>query len=396
MKILHVVPAIGSIYGGPSISVLSLANALGQLGIEVDIITTNVNGEEILDVPLRTWLQGEHYRIQYFPCWYLKDYKISSAMSGWLSQHIRDYDLVNTHAIFSYSIFPAYRACQRHNVPYVMHPHGMLENWALNYKSWKKTPYYHLIEKPAITQASAIRVLAQSEADSLQQLNLGTPLARVPNGIWQSDFIQMPDRQEFDRAFPKTNGKTLILFLGRIDPKKGLDLLASAFAQVRQQFPNAHLVLAGPDNIGFQPTAESYFAEVGCLDAVTFTGILTGNLKYSALAAATIYTAPSYSEGFSMSVLEGMAAGLPCVITTGCNFPESATANAAHLVAIDAEAIAKALIYCLRDPDAAQAMGQRARKFVFEQYSWEAIGKQMLNVYQEIIAQPKAVVSANR
>jgi glycosyltransferase involved in cell wall biosynthesis len=340
MKILHVVPAIGSIYGGPSISVLSLATSLGQLGIEVDIVTTNVNGTQILDVPLQTWLQSEHYRIQYFPCWYLQDYKISSTMANWLTDQVRDYDVVNTHAIFSYTTFPAYRACQRHNIPYIMHPHGMLESWALDYKSWKKKPYYNLIEKPAIAQASAIRVLAQSEAESLQYLNLGTPLAQVPNGIWRSEFENMPDRREFDRAFPETQGKILILFLGRIDPKKGLDLLAKAFGQIHQQFSNAHLVIAGPDNIGFGPTVDRYFAEAGCSDAVTFTGMLTGSLKSAALAAATIYTAPSYSEGFSMSVLEGMAAGLPCVITTGCNFPEAAAANVAHVVAIDAAAIA--------------------------------------------------------
>jgi glycosyltransferase involved in cell wall biosynthesis len=385
MKILQVVPAIGSTYGGPSIAVLSLSNALGQIGIEVDIVTTNVNGAQTLEVPLQTWLQGEHYRIQYFPCWYLQDYKISSAMGNWLADRVCDYDVVNTHAIFSYTTFPAYRACQRHNIPYVMHPHGMLENWALNYKSWKKKPYYNLIEKPAIAQASVIRVLAQSEAESLQYLNLGTPLAHVPNGICRSDFEKMPDRQEFDRAFPETNGKTLILFLGRIDPKKGLDLLAKAFARIRQQFPNAHLVLAGPDNIGFQPIAKSYFTEVNCLDAVTFTGILTGSLKYSALAAATIYTAPSYSEGFSMSVLEGMAARLPCVITTGCNFPEAEAANVAHVVAIDVAAITKALIYCLHDAEAAQVMGQRAREFVFEHYSWEAIALQMQQVYENIL-----------
>lgn len=385
MKILHVIPAIGSIYGGSSSSVLNLSMAMGQIGVEVDIITTNVNGTQILDVPLKTWLQEKHYRIQYFPCWYLKDYKISADMAGWISRHVCEYDVVNTHAIFSPSIFPIYRACHRHGIPYIIHPHGMLTSWALNYKSWKKTPYYNLIEKPAIAQASRIRVLAQSEADCLKQLNPLAPLALVPNGIWKSDFTKMPDRQEFDQAFPETNGKTLILFLGRIDPKKGLDLLAKAFERIRQQFPNAHLVLAGPDNIGFKPTAESYFAEVGCLDVVTFTGMLTGSLKYSALAAATVYTAPSYSEGFSMSVLEGMACRLPCVITTGCNFPEAAAANAAHVVAIDAEAISKALIYCLRDPSAARDMGQRARKLVFEKYSWEAIAQQMKTTYETIL-----------
>ncbi|NEO04037.1 MAG: glycosyltransferase, partial [Moorea sp. SIO3I7] len=118
---------------------------------------------------------------------------------------------------------------------------------------------------------------------------------------------------------------------------------------------------------------------------VTFTGMLTGSLKYAALAAASIYVAPSYSEGFSMSVLEGMASGLPCVITTGCNFPEAATANVAHVVDIDAEAIANALNQCLQFPQQAKEMGTRARQLIFEQYTWDSIAKKMIQVYTAII-----------
>jgi glycosyltransferase involved in cell wall biosynthesis len=394
MKVLHVVPSLGSIYGGPSVSVINLAKALGEIGLDVDIITTNVNGQDTLDVPLETWVQHEHLRIQYFSCWHFKDYKISNTMSAWLYQNIDSYDIVNTHAIFSVTNAAAYRACQRRNIPYVIHPHGMLEGWALNYKSWKKRPYYSFIEKSAIARASMIRVLAKAEADSLKELNLGSPLTLIPNGVEKSEFIQMPDRQEFDHTFPETNGKRLILFLGRIDPKKGLDLLAEAFSQINQRFSDTHLVIAGPDNTGFRAVAESYFAKFNCLAAVTFTGMLEGSLKYSALSAATLYTAPSYSEGFSMSVLEGMAAGLPCVITTGCNFPEAAEASAAYVVPIQAAAIAEACMYCLSDPGAAEMTGQRARKLIFDHYSWNAIAQKMLAAYKSILEE-KTLVTAS-
>ncbi|NEQ84896.1 MAG: glycosyltransferase, partial [Moorea sp. SIO2I5] len=142
-----------------------------------------------------------------------------------------------------------------------------------------------------------------------------------------------------------------------------------------------------PDNIGFLPTAKDYFANAGCLDAVTFTGMLTGSLKYAALAAASIYVAPSYSEGFSMSVLEGMASGLPCVITTGCNFPEAAKADAAYVVDIDAEAIANALTQCLQFPQQAKEMGIRARQLIFEQYTWKRIAANLIDIYQAILHQ---------
>ena len=125
----------------------------------------------------------------------------------------------------------------------------------------------------------------------------------------------------------------MVLGLGRIDPKKGLDLLAKAFTKAHQVFPDTQLIVAGQDNTGFLPIAQNYFEEAGCSSAVKFTGMLTGEIKYAALAAANIYVAPSYSEGFSMSVLEGMASGLPCVITTGCNFPEASEVS--EIVDID-------------------------------------------------------------
>jgi glycosyltransferase involved in cell wall biosynthesis len=111
--------------------------------------------------------------------------------------------------------------------------------------------------------------------------------------------------------------------------------------------------------------------------------MLTGDLKYAALAAATIYVAPSYSEGFSMSVLEGMASGLPCVITTGCNFPEAN--EVAEIVDIDAEQIGNALIKLLHYPSMAKEMGDRARKFILENYTWDQVAYKMVAIYKQIL-----------
>jgi glycosyltransferase involved in cell wall biosynthesis len=261
----------------------------------------------------------------------------------------------------------------------------MLEPWAIAYKSWKKKAYYSLFEKSALQKASIIRALVTSEALHIQELNLRTPLAITPNGITQQPNLNPAEVEVFYEQFPSARGKTLILFLGRIDPKKGLDLLATAFGQVHQQFPETHLMVAGPDNIGFLPTVQSYFERENCLHAVTFTGMLMGAAKAAALTVADLYVAPSYSEGFSMSVLEGMGAGLPCIITTGCNFPEAAAAEVAHVVEIDAWAIAQAMMDCLKHPQAAKAMGDRARQFIFENYTWDQIASRLIQVYNDIL-----------
>lgn len=387
MNILIVIPALGNVYGGPSKSTVELAQTIGSRGVSVDIVATNANGDRTLDVPLHTWIQEKYYRIQYFHYWNLLDYKLTFSLTTWLFQNVSNYDLVHTNAIFSYPVLPAYWACKLRRVPYIITPHGMLEPWALAYKSWKKKLYFNLLEKPALQNASAVQMLASTEAERIQELNLKTPLVIVSNGIHCSNFEKLPDVELFYQHFPQTRNKKLILFLGRIDPKKGLDLLANAFAKVREQFPHTHLIIAGPDNIGFLSTAKSYFVYSNCYEAVTFTGMLTGSIKYAALAAANIYVAPSYSEGFSISVLEGMAAGLPCVMTVACNFPEAALAQAARVVNIDANEIANALIQYLTNPQQALEIGNRARQLIFNHYTWEQIATKMIEVYTKIINQ---------
>lgn len=386
MKVLIVIPALGPIYGGPTKIALELAEALSQRStVDIDIVTTNANGIENLDVPLNQWVSNSSYRIQYFSHWGLGDYKISFSLTGWLVQNIKNYDIVHTIALFSYPTSVTHLMCRLYKIPYIINPQGMLEPWALAYKAWKKRFYYIFFEKAALQNASFLHMLSSSEAQRIEPLGLKVPTIILPNGIHQQDFEVLPSVEIFFREFPHTRNKTNILFLGRIDPKKGLDLLAPAFAVIHHQFPNTHLIVAGQDNIGFLPTAKEYFDKTHCLDAVTFTGMLTGEVKHSALAVADLYVSPSYSEGFSMSVLEGMAAGIPCVITTECNFPEAATCHAAYVVPPVLEEIADALLDCLRNPEKAERMGQQARKLVFGQYTWEQVANQLIMQYEKTI-----------
>lgn len=386
MRLLITIPAIATLYGGPSQSVCALAQALGRQGIAVDLITTNANGSNTLDVPCQTWIEATNYRLQYFPAQIWGDYKWSYSLATWLAQHLPDYHTVHINAVFSLTNLPLYKYCHRHHIPYIVAPRGMLEPWALAYKARKKYPYYHFLERPALNRASALHALAGPEAANLKSLNLTPSIVTLPNGLRAEDFALLADPSQFYQHFPHTQGKTLILFLGRIDPKKGLDLLASAFAQVQAHHPNTHLIIAGPDNIGFLPTAQQYFQTAHCAHAVTFTGILNGPLKAAALAAATLYIAPSYSEGFSVSVLEAMATGLPCIITTGCNFPEAATAQAAYVVPITADALAQAMLRCLADLPTAKIMGDRARQFILENYTWERIATRLIGIYTAIVS----------
>ena len=389
MKVLFITPYIGSAYGGISKIVLELVAALSSSGLAVDLITTNADVGGRLEVPLGRWVQQGNYRIQYFSCWHKNDFIFSKGILRWLYKHVSDYSLVHTHTIFSPLVSCCHWICRSKKIPYIVTPHGMLEPWAIGYKSHKKRAYLKLVEMPNLLSSSFIQGTASVETKNICSFVPGLKVIFVPNGI-ETTVFQNGNRVKpllFEK-FPQLKEKRIVLFLGRIDPKKGLDLLAPAFEEAHRRFPDTHLVIAGSDNIGFQSTAEQYFINAGVENSITFTGMLVGDLKQSALEIAEIYVAPSYSEGFSMSVLEGMASGLPCVITTGCNFPEAAKANAAKVVDIQADAIAQALIEFLSDPLAAKVIGDRARQFVLDHYTWDRVAAQLIEVYTDILTVP--------
>ena len=277
-KILMVIPYLGSTYGGPSKVVKEITQALNTLDIVVDIITTNADGSNHLAVPLNTWIEEQNYRVQYFFSWHKNDSIFSPGMTSWLYKNLSNYSLVHTHTIFAPLISLIHYFCQIQKIPYIMTPHGMLEPWALSYKGWKKKYYYNLLETKALAKADVIQTLATSEAEQIDYLGFKNSLV-IPNGIHHQEFTTLVNSEIFYQQFPQTRDKTLLLFLGRIDPKKGLDLLAPAFAQAHQRFPHTHLIVAGSDNLNFTPIAQNYFIDAGCSQAVTFTGMLTGSLK---------------------------------------------------------------------------------------------------------------------
>lgn len=376
MKILLVIPALGAVYGGPSKVALSFAAALARRGWSVDLVTTDANGPDRLDVPCGRWIEQDGFRLRYLTRGFGGEFKCSLPLLAWLLRHAGEYDVAQVHSSFNFPVLAAALACRVRSTPYILAPHGMLEPWALGYKAGKKRLYLRLIERPLVLRgARLIQALNGSEAANIEALHLGPRVVVLANGISAAETLppDPADAAAFLDRFPALREKTLFLFLHRIDPKKGLDLLAPAYAAVRARFPHTHLVVAGPSTPGYEETARGYFRTAGVEDAVTFTGMLDGSLKRGALAAASVFVAPTYSEGFSMAVLEAMAAGLPCVITEGCNFPEAGAAGAARIVPIESCAIAEALAATLADPEAGRAMGEKARRLVLEHYTWDQI-----------------------
>jgi glycosyltransferase involved in cell wall biosynthesis len=173
------------------------------------------------------------------------------------------------------------------------------------------------------------------------------------------------------------------LFLGRLSPEKGLDQLIPAWRQVIRHDPQALLLLAGPDHQGYRASVEASVEREALRDHVLMPGMLQGREKLLALSRADLYVQPSYSEGFSLSVLEALACAKPCVITTGCNFPAVGASGAGEVVAPQADALSAALLGMLAlSPQARQEMGLRGQSLVAQKYTWDSVARQMLVVYR--------------
>jgi glycosyltransferase involved in cell wall biosynthesis len=244
MKVLHVIPSVGPLRGGPSVMLQTLARGLSQAATEVHIATTDDNGSERLDVPLGRPVVEEGVSYWYFPR-QTRLYTFSWPLSRWLAQHMRDYDVVHIHALFSYAALPAAFWSSHYGIPYIILPHGTLAHWGLRHRHpWLKPLSLRLIERRILSGAAVVHYTSEQERLEAAALGLAERSVVIPNAI---DLTLMPSGSwtgRFRARYPQLADRRIILFLSRIDAKKGLDLLLPAFAHVRRQHPSAVLVLA--------------------------------------------------------------------------------------------------------------------------------------------------------
>lgn len=297
-----------------------------------------------------------------------------------LRESIRLADGVHIHGIWREHCALASWFARKLDRPYILSAHGMLDGWAVRSKRLKKGLYAALIERRNCAGATCLHALTRAEAGDYRRFGLRGPIAIVPNGISvPSDISPRP----FFDAYPHLKDRRIILFLGRVHPKKGVDLLCRALPAIRRANSDAHLVVAGPDCDGFQSQVEAMIAEAKMESHVTFTGMMRGDLKWSAFAACEAFILPSHSEGLSVAVLEAMGAGCPVIVTRQCNMPEVSERQCGMEIEPVEEEIAEAVTTFLDLPwERRHAMGINGEALVRERYLWPAIGAQMASLYR--------------
>lgn len=362
-------------------------------------------------------------------------------------------DIVHNHGLWMWPNAYAREAALASGKPLVISPRGMLEAWSLNRSKLRKAIAWRLFEKRNLQSAAMFHATAESEAESIRQVVLpvwrvtgdewqeekpacagsdfrlrsaaareagvagedvrladlkletfgGVPIVVAPNGVDLPDLSATPPRELLEVKFPRLKDRRWVVFMSRLHPKKGIDVLLRAWARQKEVargdwraearatgtpfHRGAVLVLAGPDLTGYRKDVERMVRELGLEDLVVITGEVQGQTKDCLLANADVFVLPSYSENFGIVVAEAMAWGRPVIASTGTPWQEIAECGAGWWVKPEEGALAEALREALgKRREEIGAMGARGRMLVEERYTWAAPAEKLVGAYKEILA----------
>lgn len=381
IRILHVVPTYlpATRYGGPIQSVHGLCKALVRVGHDVHVFTTSVDGECDSDVPLGCPVDVDGVKVWYFPSRRLRRLFFAPRMAQALRAGLANFDLVHLHSVFLWPTLTAAHAARKAGVPYLLAPRGMLNPDLIRRKNaLLKRTWIRLFERRNIEHAAALHLTAEIEEIELRKLGFDLPRTIcIPNGIDLEQIEGVPE----GKVSTESRG-IFVLFLGRINWKKGLDRLLEAWRFV----PATQLLIAGNDEESYRPELERLAHDLGVTDRVQFVGPVAGQEKWQLLRSAALFILTSRSENFGMAVLEAMAVGCPVAVTPEVGLAATISREGCGIV-IDGEpeTMGTAIRSLLQDEAARIDMSTRGREVAKARFGWDAIAKDMQQAYSDIL-----------
>lgn len=298
---------------------------------------------------------------------------------------MRDMDasIVHTHGLWTYPSRAVSLWASRTRRPYMVSPHGMLDAWAMRHARWKKAIAARLYENAHLRGASCLHALCEAEAASIRSLGFTNPIAIIPNGVTLPSLTDPPTPAPWSTRTPA--GARIMLFLGRLHPKKNLTALIDAWPACTAT-DKWHLVIAGWDQGGYSRTLAHAIEQRRLTERIHLVGPLFGDAKDAALRHAHAFVLPSLSEGLPMAVLEAWSYGLPVLKTDACNLREGFEASAAERLSLNPAQMAQDLAHFLnRDPAELHSMGHSGRALVEQKFSWSAAAEKFLAVYEWLV-----------
>ena len=379
MKVLHVIPSMAAGYGGPSYAMAETLPVFRTLGIQVTIATTHAASDDPLTLQhcqeLKLFSRG-------FPEFYF----YSKDLSRWLEQHTGDYDLVHIHSLFSYPATIAGYWARQHHKPYIIRPFGTLDKYCMRRHALRKRVYFELLERNSLNHAHFIHGTSSSEKQEIERLRLKTECVIIPLGLLNEDSIpRKPDRPA------QHSGTKNILFLSRIDPKKGLELLLRAVKMLKNKRSDFRIFIAGSGVEAYVRRVKSLVVREGVESVVSFVGEVRGEQKKKMLQSADVFVLPSYRENFGLAVAEALQAGCPVVVSSAVAIStEIAEYQAGEIVDLSADSIFMALDKLLDNTAARIRMGENGQRLVRERFDLTANVRRIVSLYEKILSKSGA------
>jgi glycosyltransferase involved in cell wall biosynthesis len=377
LKLLHVVPTYlpAVRYGGPIVSVHGLCKALVARGHEVTVLTTSVDGSRDSPVAHDAPVTVDGVQVRYHRSNRFRRLYFSTSLAAGIRRELARADLMHLHSVFLWPTLAAAWLARRAAAPYVLSPRGMLVRELIDARSTlPKRVWLRLFERANLAGAEALHFTTELEQSAYAVLDLPVrPHFVVPNGV------DLPDRTE---AAPRTQ-PPIVLFLGRINWKKGLEHLIPALTQV----PGARLVLAGNDEENYAPRLRQLASDHEVADRVEFRGFVSGDDKQELLRQASVLVLPSHSENFGNVVLEAWAQACPVIVSPGVGIAEIVRREGGGLVsAAEAAPLGAAIRRLLDDENLRRSCADAGARIVRERYSWQCVAAMMEAEYLNILA----------
>jgi glycosyltransferase involved in cell wall biosynthesis len=352
-----------------------------------------------LDAPDAPWLQNQPFEaIGLGPT--RRGYGYRRSLPARIRALADQNDAVIIHGIWQYHAFATWRALRGTGIPYFVYPHGMLDPWfkyTYPLKHLKKWAYWPWADYRVLRDARAVLFTTEQERLLARQSFLLYQANEVVVGYGTSAPLGDAEQQRelFLSRFPQLRGQRILLFLSRIHPKKGVDLLLEAFADVVSSDLRLQLVIAGPDQVGWQAQLQQRAAALSIFDRITWPGMLSGDLKWGAFRAAELFCLPSHQENFGIVVAEALACGLPVAIAEPVNISAEVAGAGAGLVQSDTLAgTTEALRQWLAlDESAREQMKVRAVQLFAERFDFTSVARNLIPVLQSAL--PAHSSSAN-
>jgi glycosyltransferase involved in cell wall biosynthesis len=372
LRVAHVVAGIEVADGGPSYTVPRLCRALGGAGVKTTLLSVATNAGSRPDTRNQDY-DHRSFAWDYAAIPVLRKLRASSALSSVLAKEAARSDVIHNHGLWLMPNVYAGWAASRARAPLIVAPRGMLGGAALGFSPMKKVLFWHLLQGSAIRCAACYHATSSQEYEDIRAYGLTQPVAIIPNGI----DVPQP------RNSPTGIGAAdrVVLSLGRIHPKKGLDRLVRAWSKVEATHPGWRLRIVGPAELGHDIELRRLAATLN-LSRVLIEPAIYGEEKYTAFREAEFFVLPTLNENFAMTVAESLAAGTPVISTKGAPWAGLEVERCGWWIDHGIEPLAAALIGAMALPRAElRAMGARGRDWVARDFGWDAIASKMAAVY---------------